>query len=45
MPDELAVLDAENKRLRRLLAIELHAQNMRLKTMLERCVAVQAGGM
>ncbi|WP_143565746.1 hypothetical protein [Sinorhizobium fredii] len=45
LPDELAVLDAENKRLRRLLAIELHAQNMRLKTMLERCVAVQAGGM
>ena len=42
--DELAVLEAENKRLKRLLATELHAQNMRLKTMLERFDASQAGG-
>lgn len=44
LPDELAVLETENKRLKRLLAIELHAQNVRLKTMLERFDAVQAGG-
>ncbi|MEY9199407.1 hypothetical protein ABIA16_004586 [Sinorhizobium fredii] len=34
--DELAALDADNKRLKRLLAEQLHAQNFRLKKMLER---------
>lgn len=34
--EELAALNAENKRLRKLLAIELHAQNVQLKKMLER---------
>lgn len=34
--EELAALDAENKRLRKLLAIELHAQNAQLRKMLER---------
>lgn len=34
--DELAALDADNKRLKRLLAEQLHAQNLWLKTMLER---------
>ncbi|WP_325053508.1 hypothetical protein [Sinorhizobium medicae] len=43
--DELAVLEAENKRLKRLLATQLHAQNLRLKKMLERFDAAPAGGM
>ncbi|QKN18895.1 hypothetical protein HR059_26840 (plasmid) [Sinorhizobium meliloti WSM1022] len=34
--DELAALDADNKRLKRLLAERLRAQNLRLKKMLER---------
>ncbi|RVH18377.1 hypothetical protein CN200_14770 [Sinorhizobium meliloti] len=34
--DELAVLEADNKRLRRLLAKQLHAQNLQLKKMLAR---------
>lgn len=34
--DELAVLDAENKRLKRLLAEQLQAQNLQLRKMLER---------
>ena len=34
--DELAALDAENKRLKRRLAEQLYAQNLRLKKMLER---------
>jgi hypothetical protein len=34
--DEVAALDAENKRLRRLLAEHLHAQNLQLKKMLDR---------
>ncbi|MDX1016903.1 hypothetical protein GOL25_28910 [Sinorhizobium medicae] len=34
--DELAALDADNKRLKRLLAERLRAQNFRLKKMLER---------
>ncbi|MQX77210.1 hypothetical protein GHK80_13585 [Sinorhizobium medicae] len=34
--DELAALDADNKRLKRLLAERLRAQNFRLKRMLER---------
>ncbi|MQX13443.1 hypothetical protein GHK62_01345 [Sinorhizobium terangae] len=34
--DELALLDAENKRLRQLLANQLRAQNAELKKMLER---------
>ncbi|WP_373414738.1 hypothetical protein [Ensifer aridi] len=34
--DELAVLDADNKRLKRLLAEQLRAQNLWLKKMLER---------
>ncbi|CAN7669932.1 hypothetical protein LJR255_005265 [Pararhizobium sp. LjRoot255] len=34
--DEVAALDAENKRLRRLLAEHLHAQNLQLKKMLAR---------
>ncbi|WP_026186907.1 hypothetical protein [Ensifer sp. BR816] len=34
--DELAALDADNKRLKRLLADQLRAQNLRLKKMLER---------
>lgn len=34
--DEVAALDAENKRLRRLLVEHLHAQNLQLKKMLER---------
>lgn len=34
--DELAALDAENKRLTKLLAASLHAQNLQLKKMLER---------
>ncbi|OAP40247.1 hypothetical protein [Sinorhizobium americanum] len=34
--DELAALEAENKRLKRLLAEQLRAQNVRLKEMLER---------
>ncbi len=34
--DELARLEAENERLRRLLASQLHAQNAELKRMLER---------
>jgi hypothetical protein len=33
---EVAALDAENKRLKRLLAKQLHAQNQQLKKMLER---------
>lgn len=35
-PDDLAALDAENKRLRHLLANQLRAQNAELKRMLER---------
>lgn len=35
-PDDLATLDAENKRLRHLLANKLRAQNAELKKMLER---------
>ena len=34
--DEVAALNAENKRLKRLLAEQLHAQNLQLKKMLER---------
>jgi hypothetical protein len=34
--DEVAVLHAENKRLKRLLAEQLHAENLQLKKMLER---------
>ncbi|PDT50836.1 MULTISPECIES: hypothetical protein [Sinorhizobium] len=34
--DELAALEAENKRLKRLLAEQLRAQNLRLRQMLER---------
>ncbi|MDW9428596.1 hypothetical protein GOB07_24630 [Sinorhizobium meliloti] len=34
--DELAALEADNKRLKRLLAKQLHAQNMQLKKMLAR---------
>jgi hypothetical protein len=34
--DEVAALDAENKRLKRLLAEQLQAQNLQLKKMLER---------
>lgn len=34
--EEVTTLDAENKRLKRLLAERLHAQNLRLKKMLER---------
>lgn len=34
--DEVAALDAENKRLKRLLAEQLYAQNLQLKRMLER---------
>lgn len=34
--DEVAALDAENKRLKTLLAEQLHAQNLRLRKMLER---------
>lgn len=34
--DELAALDADNERLRRLLAEQLHAQNLLLKKMLAR---------
>jgi hypothetical protein len=34
--DEVAALDAENKRLKTLLAERLHAQNLRLRKMLER---------
>ncbi len=34
--DELAALDADNKRLRRLLAEQLHAQNLLLKKRLAR---------
>ncbi|MEK1929290.1 MAG: hypothetical protein AAAC47_05790 [Pararhizobium sp.] len=34
--DEVAILDAENKRLKRLLAEQLHARNAQLRKMLER---------
>ncbi|MBB3458736.1 hypothetical protein FHT86_007062 [Rhizobium sp. BK313] len=34
--DEVAALDAENRRLKRLLAEQLHAQNLQIKKMLER---------
>jgi hypothetical protein len=34
--DELAALDAENRRLERLLAEQLHAENLQLKKMLSR---------
>jgi hypothetical protein len=34
--DEVAALDAENKRLKRLLAEQLQTQNLQLKKMLER---------
>jgi hypothetical protein len=34
--DKLAALDADNERLRRLLAEQLHAQNLLLKKMLAR---------
>ncbi len=34
--DELAALDADNKRLKRLLAEQVHAQNLLLKNMLAR---------
>ncbi|PKA42794.1 hypothetical protein N2599_23275 (plasmid) [Rhizobium sullae] len=40
--DELAALDAENKRLNSLLAEQLHAQNVQLKKMLERFDVAQA---
>jgi hypothetical protein len=40
--DELTALDAENKRLNRLLAEQLHAQNAQLKKMLDRFDVAQA---
>jgi hypothetical protein len=42
--DELAALEVENKRLKRLLAKQLRAQNLRLKKMLERFDAEKRGG-
>ncbi|MDW9414265.1 hypothetical protein GOB15_07320 [Sinorhizobium meliloti] len=41
--DELATLEADNKRLKRLLAEQLRAQNLWLKKMLERFDAQSRG--